>query len=421
MIYKYELPEQFSGLEKTNFAQFSGNIVLWGAGKIGSIVAHIFKQKGIKALAFIDSSPLKQGTEFFGLKVISPDTFFQDYGNTELVITTVDRDNVIDELTAHNFKAYYDVWPLLLEFDFTDYDYQNQMYMTRMIDYYFRTIARSLNLKNPYLVNRLRVMVTSRCSLRCKECSTFVPYVQNPQDDDWEKIVEDIKFFLDAVGKLQEIELFGGEPLLHLHLDKIVGCLKEEKRIKQISIISNGTIFPSQSLIDALQNDPRTIFRMSSYGKLSTKIERIEKTLYDKGIRYEVIDYKTWYKNSEIKLLNETDAELRKKFECCMQGSGLVCWMGKVFFCVTLPFLIEQGALPKADDNFFDMRNNNFSRSHLIEELHRYAERSNTDNYVDACRFCTGKSSTNFEHAIPVAEQVNVLLKVPPIFDDARG
>lgn len=421
MVYKYELPEQFSGLKKTDFSQFSGNIVLWGAGKIGSIIVHIFRQKGIKALAFIDVSPFKQGTEFCGLKVISPETFFQDYGNTELVITTVDRDNVIAELAAHNFKAYHDAWPLLLEFDFADYNYQNQMYMTRMISYYFRTIARSLNLKNPYLVNRLRVMVTSRCSLRCKECSTFVPYVRNPYDDDWEKIVEDIKVFLDAVGKLQEIELFGGEPLLHSHLDKIVSCLKEEKRIKQISIISNGTIFPSQSLIHALQNDPRTIFRLSSYGKLSTNIEKIEKTLYDKGIRCEVIDYKTWYKNSEIKLLNETDAELRKKFDCCMQGSGLVCWKGKVFFCTTLPFLIEEEVLPKSGDNFFDIRNNDFSRIQLVEELHRYAERSNTDNYVDACRFCTGKSTANFEHAIPVAEQVNVLLKVPPIFDDARG
>jgi uncharacterized radical SAM superfamily Fe-S cluster-containing enzyme len=251
MIYRYEYPDQFAELEKPEFSQFSGNIVLWGAGKIGSVVAHVLKQKGIDALAFVDSFADKQGTVFCGLKIISPEEFFRDYSDANLIITTVGRDDVIECLDENNFANYHDAWSLLLEFDFGDYSEQNAMYMVRMIGYYFRVIARAFNLKRKYTVNRLRVMVTSRCSLRCKECSTFVPYVQNPRDDDWQAIVADMITFLDAVEGLQEVEFLGGEPLLHPHLDKIIGGIKDESRIEQIAIVSNGTILPSEALIKA--------------------------------------------------------------------------------------------------------------------------------------------------------------------------
>ena len=413
MIYRYEFPEQFTELEQTDFSRYSGNIVLWGAGKLGSIVAHVLKQKGIEARAFVDILPAKQGTEFCCLKIISPEEFLRSYSDAVLIITTIGRDDVSQWLTEHSFTNWYDAWPLLLEFDFGDYGEQNQMYMVRMIDYYFRIMVRSLNLKRKHFADRLRVMVTSQCSLRCKECCTFVPYVKHPRNDDWEQTVSDIKTFLDAAKSVQEVELLGGEPLLHPCLSKIVTALKNEPRIDQISVITNGTILPESALIEALKADSRTIFRISSYGNLSSRIDDIVPLLQHNGIRYEIIDYKTWYKNSEIKLLNETDAELRKKFNRCMEGCGMVSWRGRLFCCLTLPFLVEEGIFPEANDNFYDMRRKDLDHQQLIDEIRDYIDRSNTDQYVDACRYCTGKSTANFEQPVSVAEQAKGLLEMP--------
>ena len=256
-------------------------------------------------------------------------------------------------------------------------------------------------------------MVTSQCSLRCKECCTFVPYVKHPRNDDWEQTVSDIKTFLDAAKSVQEVELLGGEPLLHPCLSKIVTALKNEPRIDQISVITNGTILPESALIEALKADSRTIFRISSYGNLSSRIDDIVPLLQHNGIRYEIIDYKTWYKNSEIKLLNETDAELRKKFNRCMEGCGMVSWRGRLFCCLTLPFLVEEGIFPEANDNFYDMRRKDLDHQQLIDEIRDYIDRSNTDQYVDASRYCTGKSTANFEQPVSVAEQAKGLLEMP--------
>lgn len=412
MMYRYDFPDQFEGLERTDFSQYSGNIVLWGAGKIGSITAYLMKQQGIKVLAIVDILPAKQGTKFCGLDVISPQELLQRYRNAEVVITTVGRNDVVEWLTEQKFTAWHDVWPLLLEFDFGDYSDQNQMYMSRMIGYYFRTVARALELKRKFLVNRLRVMVTSRCSLRCKECSVFVPYVQHPQDDSWEQIISDIKTFLDAVSALQEVELWGGEPLLHPNLPEIITALANEPRIHQISVITNGTILPDEKLIKSLKTDPRIIFRISCYGALSSKLKEAEGLMQENHIRCEIINYKTWYKNSEIKVLNETDEELRKKFNCCMEGNGIAVWRGKLCFCATLPFLLEAGAFPESDENYYDIRRTDLERTQMIAGIYQYAERANTDRYIDACRYCTGKTSTNFSQVMPVAEQTKILLKI---------
>jgi organic radical activating enzyme len=417
MIYRYEHPGQFAGLEAPDFAEFSGNIVMWGAGKIGSVVAHVLRREGIRALAFVDMSASKHGGSFCGLKIISPEELLREHFNSALIITTVGRDDVVDFLETNNFSNYHDAWPLLLEFDFGDYREHNQMYMARMIGYYFRVLVRSLNLRNEYTANRLRVMVTSRCSLRCKECSTFVPYVRNPRDDEWAEIVADVKTFLDSAGRLQEVEFLGGEPLLHPDLDKMISGLKDEPRIEQIAIVSNGTILPGDALVQAMVSDGRAIFRMSSYGGLSKKLGEAKSLLSEKGVRHEIIDYKTWYKSSQVKSADEDEDELKRKFNNCMKGCGLVCWSGKLFFCATLPFLIEAGAFPQADDNFYDMRKKDVCREQLLSEIFTYADRCNTDNYVDACRYCTGKTSTNFGHSVQVAEQIRGLLKTPAVND----
>jgi phosphoglycerate dehydrogenase-like enzyme len=73
MIYRYARPEMLEGLEKTDFAAHSGNLVLWGAGKLGSVVAHKLQFLGIEFLAFVDIDPEKQGGTFCGHKIISPD------------------------------------------------------------------------------------------------------------------------------------------------------------------------------------------------------------------------------------------------------------------------------------------------------------------------------------------------------------
>ena len=59
---KYKMIE-----EKINHGVF-----LWGAGQYGTTSLEYLKKKGYKVIAFIDSSPHKQGTRIDDIEVIPP-------------------------------------------------------------------------------------------------------------------------------------------------------------------------------------------------------------------------------------------------------------------------------------------------------------------------------------------------------------
>ena len=62
--------------------------VVYGAGKLGELVLEYLKVMDLSALCFCDSDIQKQGTDYLGIPVISPDALFEDYSG-HLVINAV--------------------------------------------------------------------------------------------------------------------------------------------------------------------------------------------------------------------------------------------------------------------------------------------------------------------------------------------
>jgi len=406
MIYRYKNPEMFKDLDKPDFRQYSGNIVLWGAGKIGGVSAHVFKQKGIDIIAFVDISKVKQGSTFCNIKVISPETFLNDYGDSTLIITTVGRNDVVEWLVGNNFNNFFDVWSLLLEFDFDDYSEQDQMYMTKMVDRYFRTILRCYRIKPKHIAERLKAVITSKCSLQCKECIMAIPFLKDRRHIIWSEILSDIRVSLDAIGYFEDLELFGGESFLHPDLDKIIIGLNAEKRIDTICIATNGTIIPNMKVINAMRNDERILVRISNYGSISNKCKEICELLDSNLIKYEMKNLANWYKKPEFKKTNEDETTLARKFLTCMNGCGPLIWDGKLFLCACPWVFIETGQLIEAEDNFLNLRNSRITNAKLLRNIYNYINRTNTGEFINACYYCTGYPNADFRNEIPAAEQV---------------
>ena len=74
MIYKYAHPEFFSDWEKPDLESLNGEIILYGAGRRGSVAAHCLKNRRIDFICFCDSDEKKQGIPFCGHDVISPES-----------------------------------------------------------------------------------------------------------------------------------------------------------------------------------------------------------------------------------------------------------------------------------------------------------------------------------------------------------
>jgi cyclic pyranopterin phosphate synthase len=99
----------------------------------------------------------------------------------------------------------------------------------------------------------LRVSVTDRCNLRCRYCMPEEEYVWLPREEllAFEEIRELVSAFTD-VG-VDAVRLTGGEPLLRRDLPRLVEMLRQNPRIQDLALTTNGVQLAehAQALRDA--------------------------------------------------------------------------------------------------------------------------------------------------------------------------
>lgn len=412
MVYQYPHPEFFDRLEKTDYQKYSGNLILYGAGKIGGIAAHCLKQKGIHILAFCDSSSNRWNTEFCGLNVISPDELTANYKNCAVLVTTTFHTQLTKQLKQEGFDTVLDCVQLFLEIDFQDYAFwASPEYAMRCVEFYMSSML--FNTADTLLLRSVTIFITSVCSLRCRECSSFTPYIETSRHYDAAGILKSLDVILNVFGSLERVTLLGGEPLLHPELKEILCRINHEDRIELVTAVTNGTVLPKREALLEMKN-PKFIMRISDYGKLSSKLPELLKSLGENHIKYEHTNYTYWNKNSKIGKLDETEEELTNKFSKCVASLSVYIINNKLFCCNNAAVLCENGVVPPSKDNFVDLSNPDSEA--LKKEIIEYYRRMLQCRPVDACRYCSGLYCTDFDERLPVAEQTKELLKFPKLY-----
>lgn len=85
------------------------------------------------------------------------------------------------------------------------------------------------------------IMITKRCNLHCEYC--FADEFVNSNDSSMDITISDFKEIADFIlsdGSEEQIGLIGGEPTLHPKFDKILDVLKEDSRVKNVTLYTNG-------------------------------------------------------------------------------------------------------------------------------------------------------------------------------------
>lgn len=262
---------------------------------------------------------------------------------------------------------------------------------------YQKIVLQKLHIKRRGLViPYLTLLITSHCTLRCKECSNLIPYCENKSHLPADLVIEDIRRVSDAIDYCICIDITGGEPFLHPDLDKIVKTAINNEKILFVQIITNGTVIPERKILLSLKNH-KVIVKISKYNRYS-KIEEL-KDLFDKEkIRYLV--------NEEIKWVAQGGIERRGKrhdrivYEYLRCWSGKFCksvWKGKLYACARAAYLHEIGASQNADD-YVELTGLNLKSK--ITEFYLVS-------YLDACDFCDHMSlySEEVEPAVQISEK----------------
>ncbi len=356
---------------------------IWGAAVGGRGFYSSYKDE-FEILGFIDSDEGKWGQKIDGVEIYPPSQLKDVSSDTRVVIATVWTTQVFHSLSQMGFVENVNCFT------------ETTMVTTYMLYKYNKSSLPAVS-----------YAVTRRCTLKCKHCLAYVPYLKSPQDVSVDDILNDLDLFFRQVDHLSTILLTGGDPFLHKGLDLLIEEIATRylgRQLGQITVLTSGVIVPNDTLIDIFKKYD-VIIRTTNYVGASNR-QRLEElgALFDSHqIRFEVINHPYWVDVGYPQENNGTTTE-REWIEvmdkcdraCSFISKGRLARCGAVFHAESVDYC------PPHEGDYIDLRTHNpENKKEFIEFMSGYSHRG----YVELCKKCNGFINSN-PKIVPVGEQL---------------
>lgn len=245
---------------------------------------------------------------------------------------------------------------------------------------------------------------TFRCTLKCELCCVYAPYFPPPGPYyPFQDLTEQIARFFEIVDFADIFTIAGGEPLLHKSLADIVDFVNQYRtRIGRLEIITNGTLLPSERLIQSVKA-ANARFLVDDYGpELSIKAEEIEALLKERNVMHERRPNGDTEKGAHcdgwLDILHFSDEpisqhEAEKLFSKCMLGAEPTTKVrcnpvvdGRVYVCSPYEFCLRNGKIEDDPRYYIDLTD----RTQSVESQKEKAIEFLNIKVLPSCSYCNG-------------------------------
>lgn len=231
---KYETDEKFISKTKGFLDEFKDKeIILWGKGRIIPTLLKFIDNLNIKYI--VDSNKNLHGTFFEGYQILSPEVLQnEDKNKVRIIIAPFD--------CQHG-----EIAKTLVKFGFDNKSFcVSQDYL----------IAYNYLNNNKIVLPSLEFIISSVCSLRCKDCIAKIPYFkQNSfQQIPFKDLKTNIDKIFNSIDYVARFQLATGEVLLHKELGMILEYIATNYRHKydELTFVTNGTVIPGEDLLETI-------------------------------------------------------------------------------------------------------------------------------------------------------------------------
>jgi hypothetical protein len=257
------------------------------------------------------------------------------------------------------------------------------------------------------------IIVTHRCTLKCKLCAERTPYYQNKYHPPLELLKKEIEKYFELVEYTQKFDVSGGEPLLHKDLPALLSFVLNYKRqFGRLRIVTNGTIIPSDELINALKEyGEQADVLIDNYGdNLSKNAVNLSEKLEENGVMHilrdqhkDALHFGGWVDFGDLTKKHSME-EAKKLFVKCAVPSKIgFCFRikeGKMSPCAVTSQCMEFGVIEDNPEEYIDL----FDEISTVEEKREKMKKIFNMQGFTACMYCNGFSEDS-ERFIP-AEQL---------------
>ena len=372
----YKLSEDWNAIK---------DIAIYGFGRVA--------ERNMKKLAsdfniklIIDNNPKIKQENSGNFDVFSLNEAVDEIRKYKVIVTT-------------SSLAYSDIKRELEELGMTEYiDFCRLE--TFMLEWYWKN-------KNQVCISQVVSSITTRCTFKCKYCSNLMPYFTQHYEYDEKDIYDDLNLLFKKADYLASYYILGGEPLLNKNLPEILEmvCDNFADRIGYIQIITNGSIIPSETLLNTMKKNDIKI-RISDYTRAipyRKKFEEVIRIFDEYGIEYSISDYKVWsnlgFPHEDVTIEGDIIAHM----QTCAQGCHNLNDK-KFYFCGTLWDAEKSGLYKIRQSDYIDLTKQCTDINSDKLEFLKYCL-GISGMHIGLCEKCRGYGADN-HCLVTVAEQI---------------
>jgi sulfatase maturation enzyme AslB (radical SAM superfamily) len=405
---KQHLPLPDEAQEKLFYRSANDHVVLFGAGLFVSAVIHSLKQRGIAPKCICDNSIVKHGTKIESIPVVSPTEAREAFPEATVIISAapIHIGEIRSQLVGMGWKKIFDSAFLLSAFTYDNSTFASGVSALHLdLDRYFYEYFLYFYPEKT-IITSLDIVITERCSLKCRDCSNLTQYYLKPRDIDFDGLFASLDLIMKAVDHVLEFRVLGGETFMNRRAHQYIDRLRSYNNYTRIAVYSNGTIIPKGPNLSCLVHDD-TYLRISDYGTLSLKIESM-KMLFDRyGVVYDILKCDRWQNCAVIEKRTRTKAELEAVYSNCCARRLVTLLNGSLYICPFAANAANLGAVPP-----FPEESINLKKTFCVEEIKkRLIAMLRSKPYFSICEFCAGRPDFD----TPLAAAIQVIKPLPYI------
>jgi len=333
---------------------------------------------------FIDTDLKKSGLSEFGVNISPPQSLSDSMPPDSVIVNTViDIQDVIDTVSKLRHRKAIALG-LYLD-DINELEHKNGTGESDTFLQYSLSAVKSCHegyfSKDKLFLRSVDVVITEKCSLKCKDCSNLMQYYDKPVDVSFSEVVSDFNKLTKHLDGIFEVRLIGGEPFMNKDIYKILEYLYTKDSIFKIVVYSNAMIPIRQEYAHLLTND-KLVFSLTNYGGLAKNTPKVVAQLKEFGAAYRLHPPENWTDSGEIGDFNRDADGIQTIFENCCGKNLLTLTKGKLYRCPFSANADRLRAIPDDPLNYVSAEASPAQMRHFTRDI----------KFLPACNYCKGRS-----------------------------
>ncbi|KKM74470.1 hypothetical protein LCGC14_1400020 [marine sediment metagenome] len=259
-------------------------------------------------------------------------------------------------------------------------------------------LSNMINSQKKYLdpdrlyIRSIDLVISERCSLKCKDCSNLMQFYENPINISVEELQQNLEDLCAVADEINEIRIIGGDPFMNKDCDKAIQMAASYPQVNKVVVYTNGTICPPEHKIAAMAHEKTFVF-ITTYGELSRKSNQLGDILKKYNIPFNIQDAYGWTDCGDIKQYDRSEEELEQVFRFCCAKHFTTLTDGKLFRCPFAANAERLSAMPASNENYISIDGAAALSAQALQQLKNKARHYLREiSSIPACNTCNGRT-----------------------------